>query len=100
MTDKARGSVCPVLMLLVFLLGTGLSQDLRRAWGKYVSVDAQLAVALAKQKGLSEQQKDIQKQMGSLKGKQSWFNGWITEIVLARKSAAIVDLADSLQATQ
>jgi len=66
-------------------------------WRNYLSVDSQLEAVVAAEQEWLEQQHKLNEEIRKLQGSQSWYNGWIVEIVLARKSARQVELADSLR---
>lgn len=66
-------------------------------WRNYLSVDTQLEAAVAAEQGWLEQQHELYEEIRKLQGSQSWYNDWIVKIILARKSARQVELADSLQ---
>ncbi|MFC1543118.1 hypothetical protein ACFL4K_01105 [Candidatus Neomarinimicrobiota bacterium] len=85
-----------VLALLLFQTTTR-AQDLEMPWGNYISIDAELErVVAAEQEWLAQQHK-LNEEIRELQGNRSWYNGWIVEVVSARKSARQVVLADSLQ---
>jgi len=85
-----------VLALLLFQT-TAWAQDLEMPWRNYLSIDAQLEAVVAAEQEWLEQQYKLNEEIRKLQESQSWYNGWIVEIVLARKSARQVELADSLR---
>jgi len=85
-----------VLALLLFQT-TAWAQDLEMPWKNYLSVDSQLEAVVAAEQEWLEQQHKLNEEIRKLQESQSWYNGWIVEIVLARKSARQVELADSLR---
>ncbi|MFB0515337.1 MAG: hypothetical protein ACETWG_01885 [Candidatus Neomarinimicrobiota bacterium] len=93
-TAVLRRAVVPALLLFQT---TAWAQDLETPWRNYLSVDARLEVAVATEQQWREQQHQLQEEIRKLQASQSWYNGWIVEIVLARNSARQVELADSLR---
>ncbi len=86
-----------VVLAILLFQATAWAQDLEMPWRNYLSVDTQLEAAVAAEQGWLEQQHKLYEEIRKLQGSQSWYNGWVVEIVLARKSARQVELADSLQ---
>ena len=82
---------------LLLIQSTLWAQDLETPWRDFLSVDARLVAANELERGWLEQQHKLSEEIRDLQQSQSWYNGWIVEIVLARKSARQVGLADSLQ---
>ena len=85
------------LFILCFFL---MPQDLHTVWEDYVSVDAELSQVFEKEYFLQEQQDELQGEIRILQENQSWYNGWINKMRLARKSAAHLELSDSLHAVR
>ncbi len=86
-------------ILWLFIIVMSLAgQDLRRVWEDYMSLDTELAGALQKERILLEQQNELEQEIQTLRDNQSWYNGWINEMRLVGKSAAQVELSDSLMA--
>lgn len=85
---------------LFIIVGSLWAQDLRTAWEDYVSTDTELAGAIEEERVLLEQQNELEKEIRSLKENQSWYNGWINEMRLSRKSSEQVALASSLDTVQ
>jgi hypothetical protein len=78
--------VCPVLT----------AQELNVAWDDYLRADASLKAAVGSEQTWQEQQSLLQAEIRDLQKSQAWYNGWIIEYLLSRKSAQQLDLADSL----
>ncbi|MEE9162352.1 MAG: hypothetical protein V3U35_05210 [Candidatus Neomarinimicrobiota bacterium] len=81
---------------LLLLAKPGMAQDLEIQWNNYLSADAQVAAASALERGWVAQRARISAEVKRLKARQSWYNGWIIELRIARNSARHVALADSL----
>ncbi|MFC1583551.1 hypothetical protein ACFL4U_02590 [Candidatus Neomarinimicrobiota bacterium] len=77
---------CPILM----------AQELNVAWDGYLSTDASLKSAVGSEQTWLEQQDRLQAEIRDLQKNQAWYNGWIIEYLLSRKSAQQLGLADSL----
>lgn len=82
---------------LLLIQSTLWAQDLETPWRDFLSVDARLVAANELERGWLEQQHKLSEEIRNLQQSQSWYNGWIIELLLARKSALQVGLADSLQ---
>lgn len=82
---------------LLLIQSTLWAQDLETPWRDFLSVDARLMAANELERGWLEQQHKLSEEIRGLQQSQSWYNGWIIELLLARKSALQVGLADSLQ---
>ena len=88
----------PAFVFTLLLIQSILwAQDLETPWRDFLSVDARLVAANELERGWLEQQHKLSEEIRSLQQSQSWYNGWIIELLLARKSALQVGLADSLQ---
>lgn len=86
------------IVILVLLLQAALqAQDLEAYWANYLSSDAQYESITAREQQWLTQQRELNEEIHSLQEGQSWYNGWIVEIMLARKSTRQVALADSLR---
>lgn len=77
---------CPVLT----------AQELEVAWDDYLNADARLETAVSSEQTWLEQQNRLQAEIRDLQKNQAWYNGWIVEYLLSRKSAQQLSLADSL----
>ena len=82
---------------LLLIQSTLWAQDLETPWRDFISVDARLVAANELERGWLGQQHKLSEEIRNLQQSQSWYNGWIIELLLARKSALQVELADSLQ---
>ena len=71
-------------------------QELEVAWENYLSADASLRSTLEREQKLQEQQNRLQTEIRDLRENRSWYNGWLVEYSLSRKSAQQLELADSL----
>ena len=80
----------------LLLAKPGMAQDLENQWNNYLSVEAQVAAASALEGGWIEQRERISAEVKRLQARQSWYNGWIIELRIARNSARHAALADSL----
>ena len=81
---------------LLLLAKPGMAQDLENQWNNYLSVEEQVAAASALERGWIEQRERISAEIKRLQARQSWYNGWIIELRIARNSARHAELADSL----
>lgn len=92
----------PHLLTVVLVLGIGFlpgwAQELDQAWEGLVALDNRLEAARETEAGWIRRQGELEAEIATLRENQSWYNGWISELRLARRSARQVELADSLQA--
>ena len=75
-------------------------QDIQNVWTEYIQSESELSETLAKEQLILEQLEILQNEMTILRKNKSWFNGWINELILDRKSDRQVELNDSLKAIQ
>lgn len=75
-------------------------QDIQNVWTEYIQSESELSETLVKEQLISEQLEILQNEMTILQKNKSWFNGWINELILDRKSNRQVELNDSLKALQ
>ncbi|MCH7732550.1 MAG: hypothetical protein IIB44_08565 [Candidatus Marinimicrobia bacterium] len=75
-------------------------QDIQNVWTEYIQSESELSETLAKEQLILEQLEILQNEMTILRKNKSWFNGWINELILHRKSDRQVELNDSLKALQ
>ncbi len=86
------------IVLALFLFQTTMwAQDLETPWRNYLSIDARLEAAVESEREWVERQHKLREEIRTLQESQSWYNGWIIELLIARKSSLQVELADSLQ---
>lgn len=82
----------------LFLIQSTLwGQILEAPWRDFLSVDSRLTAANELEREWLEQQHELSEEIRKLQQNQSWYNGWIVELRIARKSTLQVELADSLQ---
>jgi hypothetical protein len=73
-----------------------MAQELNVAWDEYLDADARLKTAMSSEQTWREQQSQLQAEIRDLQKDRAWYNGWIIEYLLSRKSGQQLDLADSL----
>jgi hypothetical protein len=73
-----------------------MAQELNVAWDGYLSTDASLKSAVSSEQTWLEQQDLLQGEISDLQKNRTWYNGWMIEYLLSRKSGQQLDLADSL----
>lgn len=76
------------------------AQNLEASWTDYLSANAALETAQTNQHQWNVRQQELIAEIRTLQGNQSWYNGWIIEWQIARRSRSQVQLADSLQQVQ
>ena len=85
-------------ILTLLLLQSSLhAQNLETYWVSYLYVNTELEGVITKEQQWLSQQRELNEEMRRLQEDQSWYNGWIVEIMLARKNARQVAFADSLR---
>ncbi len=86
------------IAILVVLIQVALqAQDLETCWANYLSLNTRLESIIGREQQWSMQQRELNDEILQLQESQSWYNGWIVEIMLARKSTRQLALADSLR---
>ncbi|MFC1619207.1 hypothetical protein ACFL45_04600 [Candidatus Neomarinimicrobiota bacterium] len=73
-----------------------MAQELNIAWDGYLSTDASLKTAVGSEQTWLAQQDRLQAEIRDLQQNRAWYNGWMIEYLLSRKSAQQLGLADSL----
>jgi len=86
-----------IAFLLVVVPGIVWAQDLEVQWGNYLAVEAQVDAAGELERSWVEQHENLRDEIHRLQAGQAWYNGWIIELLIARKSSHQVELADSLR---
>lgn len=84
-----------LLILMAAALVILPAQDFGRAWDNFLTIDSDLNSVLAKQDKVVEHQSILQAEIEVLKTNRTWYNGWINEMLLARKTTAYTTLTDS-----
>ena len=94
-------AVRPAMVLLLLLMPSlAWTQDLEAQWRNYLTVEARVAAASAAESRWIEQHDKLGVEVRELQASRTWYNGWIIELLIARKSALQVELADSLHQVQ
>ncbi|MCH7575714.1 MAG: hypothetical protein IIA59_11390 [Candidatus Marinimicrobia bacterium] len=94
-------AVRPAMLILLLLVpGRVWMQDLEAQWRNYLTVEAQVEAASAAESGWIEQQEKLGVEVRELQASRAFYNGWIIELLIARKSSLQVELADSLRQVQ
>ncbi|UCD36796.1 MAG: hypothetical protein JSW54_08110 [Fidelibacterota bacterium] len=89
-----------ISITLLIIPGVSRAQNLDAHWQSYLTLDAQVQAASESEQSWIMQEQNLREDIQSLQAGRSWYNGWIIELILARKSSQMVELADSLQAVQ
>ncbi|MCK5330764.1 MAG: hypothetical protein KAK01_05100 [Candidatus Marinimicrobia bacterium] len=84
-----------LLILMIVALVILPAQDFGRAWDNFLTIDSDLNSVLAKLDKIVEHQSILQAEIEVLKTDRTWYNGWINEMLLARKTTTFATLADS-----
>ncbi len=96
-----RSFMSPVFFAMGLLSVVPVSaQNLEASWTDYLSANAALEMAQTSQHQGNVRQQELIVEIRTLQGNQSWYNGWIIEWQIARRSRSQVQLADSLQKVQ
>ena len=94
-------AVRPAMVLLLLLIPSlAWMQDLEAQWRNYLAVEALVAAANETESRWIEQHEKRGVEVRELQAGRTWFNGWIIELLIARKSSLQVQLADSLHQVQ
>ena len=94
-------AVRPAMVLLLLLIPSlGWMQDLEAQWRNYLAVEALVAAANETESRWINQHEKLGGEVRELQAGRTWYNGWIIELLIARKSALQVQLADSLHQVQ
>ena len=94
-------AVRPAMVLLLLLIPSlAWMQDLEAQWRNYLAVEALVAAANETESRWIEQHEKRGGEVRELQAGRTWYNGWIIELLIARKSALQVQLADSLHQVQ
>ncbi len=83
------------LILMIVTLAILPAQDFGRAWDNFLTIDSDLNSVLTKLDQVVERQSILQTEIEVLKTDRTWYNGWINEMLLARKTLTFAALADS-----
>ena len=87
----------PATVLLVLLIpGVASAQDLENRWKNYLAIEAQVEAATESERRWVDRREELRMDIRQLQNRQAWHNGWIIELLIARKSSLQVELADSL----
>ncbi len=88
----------PAMVILLLLMpGLAWTQDLEAQWRHYLAIEARVEGASASESRWIEQHGKLGVEVQELQASQAWYNGWIIELRIARKSSHQVELADSLR---
>ena len=71
-------------------------QSLEDEWGKYLSINSKLQVAISKNQKLNINKESLFIKKQEIKQNQAWYNGWISEIKLTNINNSLVEISDSL----
>ena len=71
-------------------------QSLEDEWGKYLSINSKLQVAISKNQKLNINKESLFIKKQEIKQNQAWYNGWISEIKLTNINKSLVEISDSL----
>lgn len=93
----------PKLLYRIFfiwcLLQVAAAQDLQQIWRTYADSDENLAHAESNRERLQADRTVLQAEISALQENRNWYNGWISELLIARKTATVTALSDSLTVT-
>ncbi len=89
-----------LVFLLLLIPSLAWMQDLEAQWRNYLAVEARVEAAIAAESRWIEQHEKLGVEVRELQAGQAWYNGWIIELLIARKSSLQVELADSLRQVQ
>ncbi|MFH1852706.1 MAG: hypothetical protein ABIA75_10205 [Candidatus Neomarinimicrobiota bacterium] len=87
------------LFFIWCLLQVAAAQDLQQIWSTYADSDENLARAESNCERLRADQTVLQAEISALQENRNWYNGWISELLIARKTATVTVLSDSLTVT-
>jgi hypothetical protein len=89
--------IVSVISVLFFPQNVARGQELEVLWADYLATESRLEAAMASERLWVEQRHGLLDEIGALQESQAWYNGWIIELAVARRSAQQVALADSLR---
>ena len=89
-----------LVILMIVILVILPAQDFGRAWDNFLTIDSDLNSVLTKLDKIVERQSILQTEIEVLKTDRTWYNGWINEMLLARKTTTFAALADSVAILQ
>ena len=84
-----------LVILMIVILVILPAQDFGRAWDNFLTIDSDLNSVLTKLDKIVERQSILQAEIEVLKTDRTWYNGWINEMLLARKTTTFTALTDS-----
>ena len=86
----------PALLFVLLIPGIVWAQDLEAHWQNYLTIEAEVDLASESEGRWVERREELRIEIRELQNRQAWHNGWIIELLIARKSSLQVELADSL----
>ena len=89
-----------LVILMIVILVILPAQDFGRAWDNFLTIDSDLNSVLTKLDKIVERQSILQTEIEVLKTDRTWYNGWINEMLLARRTITFAALADSVAILQ
>lgn len=95
-----RGQAAVLISVIAALLlppNIAQGQELELLWADYLVAEARLEAAVKSEQVWEQEHLRLSDEIGALEASQSWYNGWIIELNIARKSSRQVALADSLR---